>query len=273
MESQGSAQSNFYESCLAEKLNNLNVCSSATCAQKKSELQKVHCELSGKLTQCKEALTSCLETISDKDKIIENLTKKIKDQMQPNRENIPDMTNAYANFVEQFSGHQLSELRSIGMKNSGDSTFILTAIRNLYAENKEVLKKKTVSGKSKSGTKECVSPEKHSTLYKLYSERLSNVSNTEERNERLKNLNKHVKNALRRATADPSVSTKKNTSAVELSISNTENDLVVHGKKFETNITVANLKVNLITIFNYSLSLISAHFYSLFCLDNMIPNE
>lgn len=70
-------------------------------------------------------------------------------------------------------------------------------------------------------------------------ERLNNISKSAERDERIKKFNIHVKNALRRASAALHTSTPK----IELLISNTENDIVILGKLFENNITIANLKV------------------------------
>lgn len=231
---------NFYESCLGEQWSSLKICERKICTERKTELLKEQSELREKLEKCEEVLTSCLSCIAVKEKTIDDLTKKIKDQVVKNR-NQPkaDLTNAYVEFSEQFNGPQLSELRSISLDPCNDSTFILKAVRNLYADNIEHLKRKSVTGKAKSGSKEPISPEKLSTLDQLYRERLNNISKADERDGRIKKFNTHVKNALRRATADPHTSTPK----IELLISNTENDIVILGKLFENNLTIAKLKV------------------------------
>lgn len=104
----------------------------------------------------------------------------------------PIQTTASLDYnFKEFSSEQLAKLQSIGLTTREDSTFVLTVVRALYEERLEVLDKRTVSGRNKN--KEKMTPEKLSTIRKIFRQRLSKV--TDDKEKRLKRLTELIKNA------------------------------------------------------------------------------
>lgn len=206
--------------------------------KKKSSLRKEQTELQAKMKKCEQALSSCLSCIDEKKKKTENLKKNIKDQKIKCNQ-LQDMTNAYVKYSGQFSEFALRDLRSISMKNCSDSTFVLHALRYTYANNPEDVKQKSVTAKS--ALKQPITPDKLSTLKGLYSERMNNITRKDEVEARSKKFNVHVKNGLR--SCSKVFAPKEIDEFVEILVSNTDNDILVCGKKFKKNITIGRLKV------------------------------
>lgn len=95
----------------------------------------------------------------------------------------------------QFTETQLSELRSVNSKVSGDSTFILKGIHFMYKSNLEVLAKKSLAGKAKD--KEAVSPGKLQILGSMFDERLNAFEIDEtEKQSRARRFRQHVHHAI-----------------------------------------------------------------------------
>lgn len=79
----------------------------------------------------------------------------------------------------------------------GDSTFVLNGIRFLYSDNLGKLQSKTVTGKSKIGTKEPITPQKLKQLKSIYQERLADLNLQDgDKNKREKLFNRHAQHAI-----------------------------------------------------------------------------
>lgn len=91
-------------------------------------------------------------------------------------------------YGEFFSEDQLENLESIENSKSNDSKFILTAIRQLYADKLETVKGKSAAGRSK----EPLSPEKGTALKEIFGKRLDNIGDSKEKSARMKKLNAHI---------------------------------------------------------------------------------
>lgn len=100
----------------------------------------------------------------------------------------------YCNFENILSESCLGELRCIGTSVKDDSKFIAVVLKDLYV-NTDSLKQKCLSGRSKSGDKSQITPEKKVVLEKVYSERMSNLPKTEVK-ERANNLSKIIRNVI-----------------------------------------------------------------------------
>lgn len=99
----------------------------------------------------------------------------------------------YSNFEEHLSTESMDTLRSYDITKKNDSKFVLAAVRGLYANRLEVLKNKTVSGRSKSQPKEKITPTKMTILRELFKTR---IGDDMESSGREKSLSKMVKSAI-----------------------------------------------------------------------------
>lgn len=188
--------SNFYESCLDNKVK---ICgANKNCHALKRKLQQELASLTEKDAQVEKAITTCLRICSKKDEEIDMLDNRIKIRKN-NKETIttkPKKT-LFVEFEGNFTDNQLSTLRSIEKSQRGDSTFILNAIRFSYSDNLAKLQKKTVTGISKKGPKEPITPQKLNRLKSMFSERLSDLSlGKQEKGDREKNFCRHVNRAI-----------------------------------------------------------------------------
>lgn len=107
-------------------------------------------------------------------------------------------TELLTEFESEFTQDQLSVLRSIGENSPEDSKFILKCVRFLYADNLDVLKFRSVTGRSNGSVKkEPMSEKKKQLLSEMYSERLNSLDlDNNIKKERFKQLNKHIKDAI-----------------------------------------------------------------------------
>lgn len=97
------------------------------------------------------------------------------------------------NFSEFFTESQLGEFQSIGNEISKDSTFVLTVVRKLYANDLLSVKKKSTNGRRNG--KEPMTPEKLNVLKQLFKQRLTSFDSTE-KDSRLGKLTRHINNAF-----------------------------------------------------------------------------
>lgn len=116
--------------------------------------------------------------------------------LQPVEGTVQDNYQAlnFAGFSSKFEETQLADIRLIGPIKREDSTFISVALRSLYHKRLELLAKKTITGRSKNGEKEMLTPENVETIKQLFKERMNHVE-PGERAAREKNVNKYIKDA------------------------------------------------------------------------------
>lgn len=103
-------------------------------------------------------------------------------------------TKKYCDFASCLSESCLNGLREIGSSVRDDTKFVGVVLKDLYG-GIEPLKEKTLSGRSKTGNKSELTPQKKSVLDSIYKERMKYLPATEAK-ERGKNLNKIIRNAI-----------------------------------------------------------------------------
>lgn len=197
----------FYGACLDSKL----ACKKeANCHEVILKLENQLASAAQKLEQINKAHLMCLDICKKKDAAIELLQNKI--QSQPctranttseakNNEPTTSQSDEKKILFEKYKGVlgevQLSKLRSIDIGRSGDSSFILNAVRFIYSENLAKLKNKSVTGCTKTKKTEAMSPEKLDQLRSLYNERIIHINEPkDERNDRLNKFNRLVGRAI-----------------------------------------------------------------------------
>lgn len=148
------------------------------------------------------------ETIALKQKLekLESETRKLKQEYQQLLiENLQkDVTiknlkekleqHKYGDFKGIFSDTCLDGLRTYGNSQIEDSRFIGSAMRDLYRDDVDALKKKTLSGRSKNAQKSAISPKKMKILKQLFDKRMSLVGEVDDL--RKNNLSKLIRNAI-----------------------------------------------------------------------------
>lgn len=128
--------------------------------------------------ELKESYQNLLVENLQKDLII----KKLKEKIQSKK---------YSNFEGIFTVECIEHLNLLDNSQPNDSTFIHVALLNLYRNDPNILKQKTISGR---GDKAAITPKKIEILERLFSERLSHVSEPTET--RKYNINKLIRNAI-----------------------------------------------------------------------------
>lgn len=135
-------------------------CSKISCSNEICALQTEINEIESKIKEFRSMYYDMLVENVNKDLEIESLEKK-------NGSN-----RKYLGFEENFSPESLENLRLFDIGKKDDSKFILAAVRGLYSDDLKVLKKKTISGRSKSQPKEKISPKKMEILKQLFKSRV-----------------------------------------------------------------------------------------------------
>lgn len=186
----------FYEDCESE-----HRCSSECTVEKDNLKIKIN-ETKETIKKIEDAIISCRSIIVEKNFEIENLQKRLPEDSNPVSNDAPELM--YTSYSNVFSCEQTTQLRSIGTSARNDSTFIIYAIRCLYAENIDSVRNKSACGKKvKRGEKQktMMTPEKKKTIENIFDERMrgSGLSILEQ-NFRKKQLNKLIKDALANIT-------------------------------------------------------------------------
>lgn len=156
------------ESCCSDEIDSL-----------KDILEKENSESKALKRQYSQLLIQNLQ----KDVIIRKLKKKIEE-------------NKYGSFKGILSDTCLNELKSFGNSQREDSSFIRCALKDLYSQNIDSLKQKTLGGRSKTDTKTKISPVKMSTLNRLFQQRISYMQPEELDDFRKKSLHTLIRNAI-----------------------------------------------------------------------------
>lgn len=153
--------------------------------------------------RCKEEtylLTENLKYLSTKEQLlkkkyqqllIENLQKDIIIRELKKKIELKECSG----FIGELSTQCASELKKIGNTKRDDSAFVGSILNDFY--DKETLKKKTLSGRSKDSSKTPFSPEKIQVLEKLFEKRLKTVEEEKKERETRRNcLSKLIRNAI-----------------------------------------------------------------------------
>lgn len=237
LENSQSLSTRFYDDCVQIQLSE---CTKNECIQIKANLEVQLKNLEQKCENVEEAIKIGKEIISEKNDDIEYLLKQVEavresnvvsvnsadpseephytqkstvvcdrklvhattlksNSTQKTQEDPQQMFSSYENDINK---NQLSYLRSLDPRKDVDSHFINTIVKSLYDGRFDILKNKSVTGRSKPGqTKQAVSPEKHDVMKRMFTERiLTATADSVERNERKKRLNKYINDAIRNIT-------------------------------------------------------------------------
>lgn len=122
--------------------------------------------------------------------LIENLQKDLLIRQIKARVN----KNSFIKFEEQLSKTCIDKLDAIGESQREDSQFVAEVLFELYNGNIETIKNLSLSGRSKSGCKIEISPEKKEILATVFAARLSKISTNSE--SRKNSLSKLIRNAI-----------------------------------------------------------------------------
>lgn len=163
---------------------------SEECCQQEIDFLKARLEqLNSDTKKLKQEYQNSLVENLQKDCVIRKLKQKIKDKQS-------SLDSKYEKFKGTLTDTCLDDLKSIGNSHREDTRFISTALNNLYRENVDILKKKSLGGRSKDKEKTAISPEKIKTLEDIFAERISYIPTAEVDDLRKINVHKLIRNAL-----------------------------------------------------------------------------
>lgn len=103
---------------------------------------------------------------------------------------------AFPSFEGKLSNACLDQLKLINIAQSEESSFVGIILNDLYCNDNEVLKKKTLSNRSKDNESSKIPPKKRKIVFKLFNERLSHEPKEEVSEYRKENLSKLIRNAI-----------------------------------------------------------------------------
>lgn len=153
---------------------NAQTCENLNCRKEIDELKQSIAEYAVKYNELKKTYHSALVENLKRDVILEQLCEQNK-------------TKSFDEFKNDFTGKALLDLQLIGTSEREDSTFILSAVRNLFQEKRASLKNSTY--RSLSSTE----PEKIDNIRKVYYARLESIQSIPRRYTKFP---KHVKTAI-----------------------------------------------------------------------------
>lgn len=205
----------FYEDCVQSAI--VQTCADESCEEKKEELRQRLAIAKSKFEQLNRAVAVAQSICDEKDVEIANLQRQLKTLQCPiTTENKPplqgDCTQLVAQDVQfgrfnaEFSEEQMNQIKSIGESKLEDSKFVLDITRALYSDNIEKLRHVSVTGRSKDGSKQPISPKKMNTLKSMFTERLNGIQQKQESktqtkteidiSDRMKTLNQLLNRAI-----------------------------------------------------------------------------
>lgn len=151
------------------------------CSDNIEKLKKKFGEKQREARDLKENYQNLLVENLQTDLIIQQLKQKTK-------------ANRFSDFKGILSDECLDKLNLIGDLHSDDTTFVGIALKDLYRNDKDALKKRTLSGRSENGEKSVVTPEKINALQRLFKKRMLFMPEAEQ--ERKDNLNKLIRKTI-----------------------------------------------------------------------------
>lgn len=177
---------NFYKSCLAE-------CQNVECEKEKENLKKQIIELKEKIEKIEDAMESCRSVLMEKDTVIAKLQVNSTQSLALDK---PEMK--FESFSNILNGDQINQLKTISTNERGDSTFVCSVLKYIYADNLDSIKNKTACGKNCKGQKRnMMTPEKKGMVQDILNERLSSLAiGFEEKQKRENKLNKLINDAF-----------------------------------------------------------------------------
>lgn len=127
----------------------------------------------------------------------------LQGQIKQRKSNV-DCTSQMDNHKISFYGFkgiltdtQLSTLRLVDQNSRGDSTFVKNCVEFLYFEDLTKLQNKSLTGNSRTGLKEPVTPQKLNQIKSMYNERLNYMQLSDaDKLIREKKLNRHINFAI-----------------------------------------------------------------------------
>lgn len=153
------------------------------CREEIKSLREDFQKLSVESKELKQNLQQLLAKNYEKDVVIRKLKEKVQ-------------SKKFISCNGVLTTNCLDELKCLSNLEAEDSKFIGAALNDLYRENVDVLKKKTLSGRSKDGEKSIISPTKMDILKSLFAERLSFIPSEEVSDIRRNSLKKLIRNAI-----------------------------------------------------------------------------
>lgn len=182
----------FYESCVIEKLADC-----VPCSVEQLELKSKLVDAKQKLSEAQKAIDFCLNIGRYKDGKIKELRDKIQlaSSDKTIRSNPIASKDFSSKFEDKFTKQQSAELHSVKSAESGDSTFVLKGVRFMYGPNLTILENKTVAGRAKNKTP--ITPEKFNMLKSMFDERLYAIGiDYTEQQKRAKRFKLHLNRAI-----------------------------------------------------------------------------
>lgn len=153
------------------------------CREEIKSLREDFLKLSVESKELKQNLQQLLAKNYEKDVVIRKLKEKIQ-------------SKKFISFNGVLTTNCLDQLKCMSNIEREDSKFIGAALNDLYNENIDILKKKTLGGRSKDVVKSIISPIKMDILKSLFAERLSFIPPKEVDDIRRNNLKKLIRNAI-----------------------------------------------------------------------------
>lgn len=218
VQSDKSIINSFYDSCLDE---NLKSCSSVNCANEKQQLVHALAGQKSKLIRIQNSVAQCLKQCAKKEQKILILEQQIEKTKNVGIEQAVSVRNEnattvmYSTFSKQFGSKDLSKMRSIGVSESEDSTFVLAGIRSLYKNEMNKVATITVNGRSRRNeAKQKMTPEKLKSIQDIFNERLDSCEiSSADRVRRGKKVNVYIKGAFANIVSTKAYNTQKNEEA------------------------------------------------------------
>lgn len=192
----------FYQSCLNEQKES---CTKRDCIVKKDLLKNQVDQMKEKCSEIENAIRICESVMSEKYVKIKDLEQEINKSVRIHSvdsnvisANSASGTQKFNRFSMDFTSEKLANLRSIGPDKREDSTFVSATIKALYAGRLDVIKNKSLTGRSKTEQqKESITPEKRKIINDIFTEQIQSLTGDEnERQIRITKVNKHIRFAL-----------------------------------------------------------------------------
>lgn len=170
----------------------------AACEGEINEINRENDELKRKVKESRDKYILLLTENLKRDHVLNEINKKMGKTQIANME-----LKNFEKYENLIGNDGVEKLNSIGDEEKNDSTFILTIIRIIYANEIDILMNTTTTGRD--GTSK-MSEEKKNVVKILFKERLKNSKDEKTRFEK---LNRRLKNAFSNVRRKPK-KTKRN---------------------------------------------------------------
>lgn len=193
----------FYEVATDNRVILEPSCNSSSCVDQKYRFKQKLASLKFEIEKIKRAQAMATEICNEKDKKIRFLESTVPNDVVANQDdskltqNKPTKSAADESIrYEKFlTADQMMKIQTIGPFEKADSTFILNIVRSLYSSDLRELANVTLKGCGRNGQKKVMCPEKKQIITQMFSNRLQNCAEEEQRN-RMKNMNSLIQRAI-----------------------------------------------------------------------------